>query len=148
MPGQQIGRARFLVGGDMNTKPYSLSQILEHCRKNGSLHTQERIHEPVFGEHGDVCFLGGLKAKTLTTTAENHDPKHKAYGICWLMVQESATEQPWQDETRQQERSPQTKDGSTTQERAASSSGYDTEQALQAYPAPDPAPEPAMPARF
>jgi hypothetical protein len=92
MPGQQIGRARFLVGGDMNTKPYSLSQILEHCRKNGSLHTEERIHEPVFGEHGDVCFLGGLKAKTLTTTAENltNPAQHKPYGICWLMVQESA----------------------------------------------------------
>mgnify|MGYP000267367891 CR=1 FL=1 len=87
MPGQAIGNACFLVGGDMNTKPYSLSQILEHCRKNGSLHTQTEIHEPVFGEHGDVCFLGGLKAKPLTTTAEHHDPQHKPYGISLLMVQ-------------------------------------------------------------
>ena len=69
MPGQKNGRAYFLIGGDMNTKPHSLSQFLQDCRKNGSLHTQARIHEPVFGKHGDVCFLGGLKAKTLTTTA-------------------------------------------------------------------------------
>ena len=105
MPGRAIGRARFLIGGDMNTSPASLSHSLQVCRKNGSLHTQEQIHEPVFGQHGDICFLGGFKGDSLTTTAENHDPKHKPYGICWLMVQESATEQP-----RQQERSPQTKD--------------------------------------
>jgi hypothetical protein len=150
MPGEAIGRARFLIGGDMNTSPVSLSHLLQFCRQNGALHTHEHIHEPVFSEHGDICFLGGFKGNTLTTTAENHDPQHKPYGICWLMVQESATKQPWQDETRQQERSPQTKDGSATQQRAASSSGYATEQPLRRRwgPAADPAPEPAMPARF
>jgi hypothetical protein len=137
MPGQKIGRAHFLIGGDMNTKPHSLSQFLQDCRKNGSLHTQARIHEPVFGKHGDVCFLGGLKAESLTTTAENHDPEHKPYGICWLMVQESATEQP-----------AQTKDGSATQQRAASSSGYATEQPVQVDSALHPALHPAMPARL
>ena len=135
MHGQEIGNARFLVGGDMNTKPYSLSQILEHCSKKGSLHTQTQIHEPVFSEHGDVCFLGGLKAKPLTTTAEHHDPQHKPYGISWLMVQESATEQP-----------AQTKDGSATQQRAASSSGYATEQPVQVDSALRQALHPAMPA--
>ena len=28
MPGQKLGRAYFLIGGDMNTKPHSLSQFL------------------------------------------------------------------------------------------------------------------------
>ena len=37
---------------------------------------------------------------------------------------------------------------SATQQHTASSFGYATEQPLQVYPAPDPAPEPAMPARF
>ena len=71
------------------------------------------------------------------------------------MAEESATEQTWQAETRQQERSPQTKDGSATQERAASSSGYATEQPLQAYPAQSvlaptlaPALAPAAPAKL
>ena len=150
MPGRAIGRARFLIGGDMNTSPVLLSHLLQVCRQNGALHTHEHIHQPVFGQHGDICFLGGFKGNTLTTTAENHDPQHKPYGICWLMVQGSATEQPWQDEARQQERSAQTKDGSATQQRAASSSGYATQQPLRSRwdPAPDPAPEPAMPARL
>ena len=148
MRGKAIGRARFLIGGDMNTSPVSLSHLLQGCRQNGALHTPTHIHQPVFGQHGDICFRGDFPGKTLTTTAQNHDHQHKPYGICWLMAEESATEQTWQAETRQQERSPQTKDGSATQQRAASSSGYATEQALQAYPAPDPAPEPAMPARF
>ncbi len=132
----------------MNTKPHSLSQFLQDCRKNGSLHTQARIHEPVFGKHGDACFLGGLKAESLTTTAENHDPEHKPYGICWLMVQESATQQPWQYETRQQERSVQTQDGSATQQRAASSSGLATGQPVQVDSALRQALHPAMPARL
>ena len=28
IPGEAIGRARFLIGGDMNTEPFSLSQLL------------------------------------------------------------------------------------------------------------------------
>ena len=44
--GEVIGRARFLIGGDMNTKPVSLSHLLQVCRGNCSLHTQEHIHEP------------------------------------------------------------------------------------------------------
>ena len=148
MPGLTIGKARFLVGGDMNTSRESLSSLLQACRQNGSLHTQEQIHEPVFGHSGDLCFLGGFEGNTLTTTAENHDPRHKPYGIFWLMVQESATRQPWQDETRQQERSAQTRDGSATQQSAASSSGYATEQPLQIYTATDPAPKPPMPAQL
>ena len=39
MPEQAIGSARFLIGGDMNTAPFLLSQLLQVCRDNGSLHT-------------------------------------------------------------------------------------------------------------
>jgi len=91
MPEQAIGSARFLIGGDMNTAPFLLSQLLQVCRDNGSLHTQAHIHEPVLGNHGDLCVLGGFKADSLATTAENHDPQHKPYGICWSMAQGSAT---------------------------------------------------------
>jgi len=75
----------------MNTAPFLLSQVLQVCRGNGSLHTQAHIHDPVLGNHGDLCVLGGFKADSLATTAENHDPQHKPYGICWSMAQGSAT---------------------------------------------------------
>ena len=127
IPGQTIGSARFLIGGDMNTEPFWMSQLLQACRDNGSLHTQAQINEPTFGKHGDLCFLGGFKGDLLTTTAEHHDPKHKPYGICWSLPQESAT---------------------ATQQRAASYSGHATEQPLQARPTPAPTPEPAMSARL
>ena len=39
MPGRQIGRARFLIGGDMNTKPLFLPHFLHIYRRNCSLHT-------------------------------------------------------------------------------------------------------------
>ena len=54
MPGQAIGRARHLIGGDMNTGPFLLSQLLQFCRDKGALHTQEQIIEPAFAKHGDV----------------------------------------------------------------------------------------------
>ena len=93
MPGQTIGSACFLIGGDTNTAPYSMSQLLQACRDNGSLRTQAQIHDPVLGNHGDLCVLGGFKADSLTTTAKNHDLQHKPYGICWSMAQWSATPQ-------------------------------------------------------
>jgi len=87
MPGRLIGSARFLIGGDMNTLPLSMSHLLQVCRGNGSLHTPAHIHHPALGMHGDLCFLGGFKADSLTTTADNHDRQHKPYGICWSMAQ-------------------------------------------------------------
>ena len=83
-PGQAIGSARFLIGGDMNTYPIALSRVLYECGFNGWLQTQWRIHEPIFGMHGDLCVVGGFDAETLATRAVNHDPQHVPYGICWL----------------------------------------------------------------
>ena len=68
---------------------------------------------------GDLCVAGGSEADTLTTRAENHDPQHVPYGICWL---ESA----------------EAKDETAIEQRAASSSGCATEQ-------PMPEPEPPTP---
>ena len=38
-PGHTIGTARFVIGGDMNTAPHSLSQMLQMLRQQGVLHT-------------------------------------------------------------------------------------------------------------
>ena len=127
-----LGSGRFLIGGDMNTAPYLLSRLLFTSRQEGWLHTEEKIHEPVFGKHGDLCFAGGFKAETLSTTAENHDPMHKPYGICWSIAEEAATEHPV---------------SSGTAHRGASSSGYATEQASQAPRTPAPTWGPACTAR-
>ena len=81
---------------------FLLSQVLQACRGNGSLRTKEHIHEPVLGNHGDLCVLGGFKADSLATTAENHDSQHKPYGICWSMAHGAATPKiptkPYEDE--------------------------------------------------
>ena len=171
MPGHTIGRARFLIGGDMNTAPFSLSQILRTCRENHVLHTQAQVIDPTFGKPGDVCFQGGIAATCLTTTAKNHDPRHNPYGICWVMRQPNAsgyaTEQPLPPLPARS----QAKAKSATPQRAASSSqawstlgkawvkpqtnasGYATEQPLPAPPMPAPPttapmPAPPMPARL
>ena len=88
-PGQAIGSAHFLIGGDMNTYPIALSRVLYGCGSNGWLQTQWRIHEPIFGMHGDLCVVGGFDAETLTTRAVNHDPQHVPYGKCWLESNEA-----------------------------------------------------------
>ena len=88
-----------------------MSQLLQACRDNGSLRTQAQIHDPVLGNHGDLCVLGGFKAdlpwtpKQLlpwTTTAKNHDSQQKPYGICWSMAHAAATPKiptkPYEDE--------------------------------------------------
>ena len=94
MPGERIGSAHFLICGDMNTAPHSLSQMLQISRKNGSLHTEELIHQAELSKHGDLALSGGFRADTLATATENHDPKHDPYGVCWSMAQGSATKQP------------------------------------------------------
>ena len=44
-PGLSIGNVHFLIGGDMNTAPFKMSQLLQACEINGSLRTNVRIHE-------------------------------------------------------------------------------------------------------
>ena len=121
-PGRTIGNAHFVIGGDMNTAPFRMSQLLQTCRNNGSLRTEARTHEQNFAKHGDLCVSAGVQARTLTTTAPNHDPQHYPYGICWSMPQRSATEQP-------------SSITPATKQSAAPSSGYATEQSLLALSA-------------
>ena len=88
-PGQAIGSARFLIGGDMNSYPIPLSRILYELDGNEWFQTAWWIHGPPFGKPGDVCVVGGFDAEPLTTTAVNHDPQHVPYGICWLEAVEA-----------------------------------------------------------
>ena len=140
MPGHAIGRARFLIGGDMNTGPHALAGLLQDCRQKHVLVTQEKVLHPLVGRPGDVCFLGGFSATCLTTTARNHDPQHVPYGICWDVQQQyasaSATEQPFPTWPAPS----QAEAESATPQRAASSS------CAPAPPTPVPTPAPPMPA--
>ena len=45
-PGRAIGNAHFLIGGDMNTGPFRMSQLLQECREKGSLRTEAPRHQP------------------------------------------------------------------------------------------------------
>ena len=82
-PDASIGNAHFLIGGDMNTTPLRMSQLLQTCRDDGTLRTQARTHQRDSAKHGDLCIVGGIQARILETTAENHDKQHDPYGICW-----------------------------------------------------------------
>jgi len=92
-PARAIGCGRFLIGGHMKTDEWMLSSILTSCKRKLVLQTAELVCVPPTGEFGDLCFCGGITATTLQTTAENHDPKHIPYGICW----ESAAPQQGRD---------------------------------------------------
>ena len=86
-PGHTIGTARFVIGGDMNTAPHSLSQMLQRLRQQGVLQTQAHVMEGTMPKHGDVCFVGGIVPQNLETRANNHDPQHDPYGIQWISQQ-------------------------------------------------------------
>ncbi len=143
-PGLTIGNVHFLIGGDMNTPPILMSQLLQACQGDGSLRTVARTHETVFAKHGDLCIAGGIQASTLKTTAQNHDPQHDPYGICWSMPQRTAASYGYateQSTPAQMAQSPwprqRTVAGSVWNDpRAASASGSATEQSLPAPPAP------------
>ena len=66
-----IGDARFLIGGDMNTTPHLMCQLLQTCCDNGTLCTKAQTHERIVAKHGDLCVVGGIKASTLTTGSMN-----------------------------------------------------------------------------
>ena len=55
-PGYNIGHADFLLGGDMNTGPHLMSQLLHECRNRGLLRTQHDAHEPAFPGHEIFVF--------------------------------------------------------------------------------------------
>ena len=87
--GVNIGMSNFLIGGDMNTGSHDMSKLLQGCRNDGFLHTQEQIHERTIPKHGDLCIAAGIETTTLPMTVPHYDPQHQPYGVCW-----SATAQP------------------------------------------------------
>ena len=46
MPPHKVGHARFLIGGDMDTRPHLLSGVLQIRRREGVLIVQENVFEP------------------------------------------------------------------------------------------------------
>ena len=59
-PGRTIGNAHFVIGGDMNTAPFRMSQLLQTCRDDGTLRTQEETavaateHSEETTKRGDI----------------------------------------------------------------------------------------------
>ena len=79
-----VGRARCVIGGDMNTAPEMITQLLNVLRVEDVLQTQTRVMESPRQRHGDLCIVGGFTAVNLTMTAMGRDPAHLPYGIRWL----------------------------------------------------------------
>ena len=79
-----VGKARCVIGGDMNTYPHVLAQLLHVLRKERVLQPKTQVMESIGRLHGDLCIVGGFSAFNLTTTVKIHDPMHLPYGIKWL----------------------------------------------------------------
>ena len=82
-----IKDACFLIGGDLNTRPRLMSQLLVHMERKAN---RLRVH-------GNRCIAGGMMVETLRTSAWEHGQgKHRPYGICWSppSQRKRATAQP------------------------------------------------------
>ena len=87
-----IGESKFVIGGDMNTKSMPLGQMLQKLKGQGILKTDVEVMAPLFGQHGDICVVGGFTATLVEERAKNHDPLHIPYGITWRKQPQHATE--------------------------------------------------------
>ena len=124
----------------MNTYPHVLAQILRGLRKEGVLQTKTIVMESICQLHGDLCFVGGFSAVSLKTTAANHDPRHRPYGIQWSVTPTLAQPAPYcvavegQRKTVHQNLPPSSPRGCTRQARVLTglASGFATEQSLPA----------------
>ena len=87
-----IGESKFVIGGDMNTKSMALGQMLQKLKGQGILKTDVEVMAPLFGQHGDICVVGGFTATLVEERAKNHDPQHIPYGITWRKQPQHATE--------------------------------------------------------
>ena len=86
-----LGEAKFLIGGDKNTLELDLRAILSNLTRRGILCVEPEVFRPTWGLPGDICVTGGFKATLATGQAQNHDPKHLPYGICWSNQAEPTT---------------------------------------------------------
>ena len=72
-----IKDACFLIGGDLNTRPRLMSQLLVHMERKAN---RLRVH-------GNRCIAGGMMVETLRTSAWEHGQgKHRPYGICCTTI--------------------------------------------------------------
>ena len=88
-----IGKGRFVIGGDMNTKEVFLVPLLNKLKREGILTTKVEVMAPPNGKHGDLCLVGGIKTTMVQERARNHDPRHDPYGIVWRKQSQQSTEQ-------------------------------------------------------
>ena len=87
-PATTIGHKNFLIGGDMNTAPGTLTELLTRAYNAQVVKELPDITPHQMDAHvkpGDYCFLQGIRSEPLPRDgAHNHDPKHDPYGITWI----------------------------------------------------------------
>ena len=89
-PSKPIGLVeKFMIGGDMNTAPAILRDLLSQAYKDGRVLEQPAIWpDPLsetFVKQGDYCFTQGVVGEMLRKgQAKNHDKQHDPYGIKWI----------------------------------------------------------------
>ena len=87
MPGCTIGQVGFLIGGDMNTRPLRMSQLLRKCMDNGSLRTKVRSYETCFSKHGYLCIAGSIE--TFVSTSLEGDSQ--TFDIRWRTYRQGSS---------------------------------------------------------
>ena len=87
-PATTIGHKNFLIGGDMNTAPGTLTELLSRAYSSQVVKEVPIIMPNQMAadvKPGDYCFLQGIRSELLSRRgARNHDPKHDPYGIKWI----------------------------------------------------------------
>ena len=136
-PAITLGHKNFLIGGDMNTPPGTLTELLSQAYRLRMLK-----EEPVILPHqmaanvkrGDYCVLQGIRGEILPRRgAHNHDHQHDPYGIQWTIAEQVL------------EYSRSTTASSSTAPYTVTSSRYEAAPAPPEVPMPKPRPVPTPP---
>ena len=91
--GLALGHDAFIIGGDMNTGEFLMSQILKSFEQDGVLGDKHKCVTPVVPEHGDLAVCRDICGRTIDARATNHVRQHVPYGIRWVPKAWLATEQ-------------------------------------------------------
>ena len=86
-PATILGHKNFVIGGDMNTAPGTLIELLSQAYSSGQVNEEPTIMPHQMSadtKPGDYCFLQGILAELLPRkNARNHDRQHDPYGVKW-----------------------------------------------------------------
>ena len=86
-PATILGHKNFVIGGDMNTAPGTLTELLSQAYSSGQVNEEPTIMPHQMSadiKPGDYCFLQGILAELLPRkNARNHDRQHDPYGVKW-----------------------------------------------------------------